>query len=95
MRSLGFEWHQQTVGAVERGERRVTAEEILGLSVALETTIDVLMMPQWDGQCVTLPAGQWIGLPAARPLPRPTQSDLWDGDESRLSTEPIREEEEG
>ena len=40
MRALGYEaWLRQTVGATERGRRRPTAEEILGLALALETTI--------------------------------------------------------
>jgi transcriptional regulator with XRE-family HTH domain len=84
MRSLGFEWHQQTVGNVERGERRLNAEELLGLSVALEVTMDALLMPPFDGVYVELPGGQWIGLPAARPTP-PSDTGLWDGDESTLT----------
>jgi transcriptional regulator with XRE-family HTH domain len=44
MRDLGFaHWLHQTVGASERGERRVTAEEIQGLSIALRVSVPTLM----------------------------------------------------
>lgn len=45
MRALGFPWHQQTVGAVERDERRVSAEEVLGLALALQTVMAELLKP--------------------------------------------------
>ena len=44
MRALGFsEWHRQTVSRVERGERRVLAEEICALATVLETSVAALM----------------------------------------------------
>jgi transcriptional regulator with XRE-family HTH domain len=44
MRKLGYEsWHRQTLGKVERGERRLAAFELLGLAYALETNIPVLL----------------------------------------------------
>jgi transcriptional regulator with XRE-family HTH domain len=51
MRKLGYEsWHRQTLGKVERGERRLAASEILGLALALETNIPVLLPgPPDDG----------------------------------------------
>jgi len=53
MRALGFqEWVRQTVSKVERGERRVTAEEACGLAYALETTIGRLMAPLQEDKVV-------------------------------------------
>ena len=51
MRKLGYEsWHRQTLGKVERGERRLAASELLGLALALETNIPVLLSgPPDDG----------------------------------------------
>jgi transcriptional regulator with XRE-family HTH domain len=95
MRALGYRWHFQTVGAVERGERTLAANELLGLSLALETTLDDLLLPPIAGQYAVLPGGQYIGLPAGRRLPRPADwESAWDGDESRLSTGPIQDREE-
>ena len=49
MRALGFEkWHRGIMGKIERGERRLLAEELLGLAYALETSIEVLMTPATD-----------------------------------------------
>ena len=43
MRHLGYDnWHQQTVGAVERGERYVQADELIALAEVLDTAPDVL-----------------------------------------------------
>lgn len=52
MRNLGYtNWHRQTMGKVEQGERRVLAEEILGLAVCLGTTVpklfDGLVSDEW------------------------------------------------
>ena len=67
MRALGYDtWHRQTMGKVERGERRITAEEVLGLSVAMETSIAALLMPDADAKQVTLPGGQVLGIAAIR-----------------------------
>jgi transcriptional regulator with XRE-family HTH domain len=51
MRKLGYQsWHRQTLGKVERGERRLAAAELLGLAAALETNIPVLLAgPPDDG----------------------------------------------
>jgi transcriptional regulator with XRE-family HTH domain len=65
MRSLGFsEWRFQTVGNVERGKRRLAAEELLGLALALETTIQHLVDPS-EGRpgregFVELPSGETV-----------------------------------
>jgi transcriptional regulator with XRE-family HTH domain len=45
MRALGWKWVRQTVGEVENNRRRLSAEEVFGLSVALETSIPMLMAP--------------------------------------------------
>jgi transcriptional regulator with XRE-family HTH domain len=58
MKSLGYGWYSQTVGSAERGERRVTAEEVLGLALALETSVAALLRPSDDDKQVVLPAGQ-------------------------------------
>lgn len=67
MRALGYEaWLHQTVGNVEKGKRRVTAEEILGLSYALETSVAALMMPTEDDRSVAFPAGQSVKVTSVR-----------------------------
>jgi transcriptional regulator with XRE-family HTH domain len=64
MRSLGFEeWRFQTVGNVERGKRRLTAEELLGLALALGTTLQYLLEPSEDDgrdDFVALPSGETV-----------------------------------
>jgi 8-oxo-dGTP pyrophosphatase MutT (NUDIX family)/transcriptional regulator with XRE-family HTH domain len=58
MSNLGFgAWVRQTVTKVERGNRRITAEEVLGLSLALETTVSALMMPANEDDGIILPGG--------------------------------------
>lgn len=49
MKALGFpNWHRPTLGKVERGERRLFAEELLALAYALDTSIEALMAPATD-----------------------------------------------
>jgi transcriptional regulator with XRE-family HTH domain len=61
MRALGYSaWLHQTVGNVERGKRRLVAEELLGLALALETTVNNLMLPDPDDEPVALPSGDEI-----------------------------------
>ena len=44
MRSLGFSaWIRQTVGTAERGRRRITAEEMVGLAQALGAPVAALL----------------------------------------------------
>jgi transcriptional regulator with XRE-family HTH domain len=58
MRALGFTaWLHQTVHAVERGKRRLVAEELLALALALETTVNNLQLPDPDDEPVALPSG--------------------------------------
>ena len=61
MRALGYDtWHRQTMGKIERAERRITAEEVLGLAYALETSIAALMAPEDGDQVVDFPSGATI-----------------------------------
>jgi transcriptional regulator with XRE-family HTH domain len=61
MQDLGFSaWLRQTVANVEKGRRRVTAEEIFGLAVALETTIAALMTASDPDGWVQFPNGKSI-----------------------------------
>lgn len=61
MRALGYAaWLYQTVGNVEKGKRRVTAEEVLGLALSLDTTIAALMGAADQDQAVVLPNGHGI-----------------------------------
>ena len=49
MRALGYEkWHRGILGKIERGERRLLAEELLGLAYALDTSVEALMVPAVD-----------------------------------------------
>jgi transcriptional regulator with XRE-family HTH domain len=66
MKVIGFEWHQQTAGAIEKGTRRVTAEEIFGLSVVLRTSIAALMAPADEDPVVELPSGDKVSAELVR-----------------------------
>ena len=57
MRALGWKWVRQTVGEVENNRRRLTAEEILGLAISLETTIQRLLTPLDEDKWVQVPSG--------------------------------------
>ena len=49
MRQLGFlNWHRQTLSRIEQGQRKLLAEELLGLAYALETSIELLLAPAAD-----------------------------------------------
>src|SRR6266581_8369991 len=81
MRALGHDsWHRQTMGKVERGERRVTGEEILGLAYALETSIAALMMPTEEAKRVAFPGGE-VGVESVRysVLGSTDQAIRWNG----------------
>jgi hypothetical protein len=91
MRALGFrEWRYQTTGAVERGKRRVTAEEIAALAWVLQTSVKALMVPA-DDELVEFPAG---GVIAAAAVRRSTEghndgSVSWDGEKPIFDPEPM------
>lgn len=56
MRALGFDyWLYQTASASERGTRRVTANEILGLALAMGTTVPALMRAGTADHLVSFP----------------------------------------
>ena len=46
MEGLGYGWRQVTVSEVERDQRNVTAAELLGLALVLETSIEQLLDPR-------------------------------------------------
>jgi transcriptional regulator with XRE-family HTH domain len=65
MRELGFSaWLRQTVTRIERGRRRLTAEEVFGLALALGTTPVALLSPTPDDDAVELPGSSLPDLPA-------------------------------
>jgi transcriptional regulator with XRE-family HTH domain len=62
MKALGFGWRQQIVNAVETGERRLQVDELLGLALALETTLQELLSPsESDREApVAIPSGETV-----------------------------------
>jgi transcriptional regulator with XRE-family HTH domain len=62
MSALGFSsWRlRQTVSSLEKGRRRVTAEELLALSVVLDTSVPVLMAPSPDDTSVRFGEGATV-----------------------------------
>lgn len=67
MRALGFSaWFRQTVANVEKGKRRVTAEEILGLGYAMETSMSALIRATEDDGLVSFPSGTVIAAVSVR-----------------------------
>lgn len=83
MRALGYSsWQRQTVASVEKGRRRVSAEEILGLAVATETSIGALMAPAVDDKIVDLAPGKTLLVSSVRQSARGFNdgSVRWDGD---------------
>jgi transcriptional regulator with XRE-family HTH domain len=90
MRALGFDvWVRQTVARIESGKRRLTAEEVFGLAIALEISMMHLLKPEPDDGRVILPSGA--------ELPYVTVYELfqgiteygvkWDGDVPRIPVE--------
>ena len=70
------------MGKVERGERRVTNDEMLGLSYALQTSIAALMSPADDDQIVDLPSGEQLPVESVQLLAHGYNDGVvqWDGD---------------
>jgi len=61
MRALGYgEWRYQTVGVVEKGKRRLLAEEVMALAWVLGVTIFELMKPAESVGPVEFPSGKHI-----------------------------------
>jgi transcriptional regulator with XRE-family HTH domain len=64
MTALGYTiWKQQTVVAVEHSRRRLAAVELLGLALALETTIAALLTPSEEDSPTELPSGAAVSGP--------------------------------
>lgn len=84
MRALGHDkWHRQTMGKVERGERRVTTEEMLALALALETSIAALMAPTDEDKIIGLPSGETVTVTSVWQSARWASNDgevRWEGD---------------
>lgn len=56
MSELGFkDWRRQTVGNSEKGTRRVTAEELVGLALVLNVKPERLIWPESGEDMVSLP----------------------------------------
>ena len=67
MRALGYSaWLRQAVANVEKGRRRLTAEEVLGLAYALETSMAALIAPATDDKIVDFPSGAEITVSSVR-----------------------------
>jgi hypothetical protein len=81
MAALGWNWHPQTVSEVEAGRRALRADEILGLTLALETSVMALMSPPFDAPAVATPSGDLVG--AAR-FAAIDGSVEWDGDTPKI-----------
>lgn len=87
MRALGFDWHQQTVAAVEKGKRRVTAEELLFLSYALQTTVAALASPAENGFVLQAPSGAHVAIASVQRSVAGQRDDAirWNGNEPAFS----------
>ncbi len=81
MRRLGFDWYQQTTGAVERGDRRIGAEELVALALSLRTRPTVLLEPPSDVVLVVFPSGERV--PSQR-ISVDDESVTWEGDDDEL-----------
>jgi transcriptional regulator with XRE-family HTH domain len=71
MRKLGFRnWYPQTMSKIERGQRRVTMEELLGLVMVFRTSWGSLLFPAaGEVRLVSLPNGQPVTLPLQHEMP--------------------------
>ena len=82
MRDIGFtSWLRQTMSTVEKGKRRLTAEEVFWLSYVLGTTVIRLMSPTEDDHWVSAPDGRTIHAQHAAGRMRSTGDGAiqWDG----------------
>src|SRR5690606_10504137 len=86
MTALGHEWTAGIAGFVERGDRTVTVDELVGLAVALEVSVGDLLDPAGADQ--RLDFGLDFGGPEAIPVAaagrwvrsRSTARCTWDAD---------------
>lgn len=87
MRELGWKWVRQTVGEIENNRRRVSTDELIGLSYALETEVGNLLLPApGEVRLTKLPKGQIVILPLQHEMPGGMGgSVLWDGNKPKFS----------
>jgi 8-oxo-dGTP diphosphatase len=87
MTNLGWKWVRQTVGEIEALRRKVSIEELIGLSVALETGLGHLLLPiAGESRLIRLPAGQLIILPLPDGMPgEPLGPVRWEGNTPRFT----------
>lgn len=88
MAALGFAWRQQIVAAVESGRRRLTVNELLGLALALETSIGALLDPSMDDSLVRLPSGSVLLAHTVLRSVRHFNDGMvsWEGDKPRFAS---------
>jgi 8-oxo-dGTP diphosphatase len=88
MRELGYSWYPQTIGVVERGERRLEVGEALALALALETSLGALLDPTFDDRLVELPSGDAILANTVQRSVRHFNDGMvsWVGDKPRIAT---------
>lgn len=90
MRALGYtSWLRQTVSNTEKGRRRASAGEILGLAIVLQTSMSALMAPTVDDEIVGLPSGAEIDAASVFRSANGMNDGAiwWDGDEPRWDEE--------
>lgn len=93
MRALGqTAWRRQTVARVQQSQRRLTAEEVLDLALALETTMASLLAATGDDKDIEFPTGVLdVESIQASAMGYNTEPVRWDGDVPVFSTaEPAR-----
>ena len=83
MRALGLgQWRKQTVSETEAGRRTIRADELLPLSIALDTTVPVLATLPVGVASATLPNGQPVS--ASRVI-SDDRTFAWDGDRLKVA----------
>jgi transcriptional regulator with XRE-family HTH domain len=71
MRSLGHaSWLRQTMSTVEKGKRRITAEEVFALAYALDTSIARLIRPTEEDGWISFPSGMAVHITSVVGLAR-------------------------
>jgi transcriptional regulator with XRE-family HTH domain len=83
MRALGLgNWRKQTVSELEAGRRAIRADELLPLSIGLDTTAAVLTTLPVGMTAAALPNGQPVG---AYRVITPDQTFAWDGNRLKVA----------
>jgi transcriptional regulator with XRE-family HTH domain len=84
MKALGFSgWRYQTVGVVENGKRKLSAEEVMALAWVLELSISALMSPAAEDGEVRFPSGERVSARSVAMLAIAynDRSVTWDGED--------------